>query len=353
MQVYRDGPQVVKFNEANQRVLSPPAPPSLESRTMEETATAVEQVVNENNLFDDDTLKRGRIAQAPKPKSWAKLMTTGITKDAFKTEEEVKASQRIEHENGIFGSYCLEDVRSIAILVLQKASHSNVFYDCFNYETVKEIVASQKNVAAPNEHVALYHDNTKLLTTLAHAKKLGFALHYETKNNDLLQSRKIKVNPKEDWLKFNRIFKQNMIFFNPYMKDAVETEKLIDAFFEYATTNLVREIGVVTVMWNPERRDSLGVINVERVASKHHFRLIHRLDGRKFAILTKFKHLKNSTSLERTFTGENESSATAVISSKSTDKIMMFMHHNSPRQISPHNTIASVLLSMLQDRPAA
>ena len=165
------------------------------------------------------------------------------------------------------------------------------------FETVSELIDENeingKNKAA--DHIReLYLKNFNFLTKMQSRNELSFHLHYADRPNDLMQTRKKVVDLSNDWDKFNRYFQKNMFFFNPYLDNANNTAKLMKRFFSYARTNLNKD-GVVTLMWNYNRKDSLKHVKIVEIAKEKGFTVIKKLSGKQYASLTNFKHLKNST----------------------------------------------------------
>lgn len=257
------------------------------------------------------------------------LETTVLNKNSLRFVRSLNDYQFV-HENGIFASYALEDVRSIATLVFKSDCNHGITYDCFNYETTAEIKKKQK--------IALIYKNNKYeLNQLQVDGKLNYNLHYKDKNNDLMQSNVLDTND-TDWSKFGRRFKKNMIFFNPYFVDNENTSNLIHSFFKYAYTNL-DENGVVTLMWNVARQDCLRGIDIYEIAGKNHFKLAQCYSGKKFSMLTNFTHLKNDVSLK--------GSSKADIKSKDTDTLMLFQKKTWDYSIPKDNEIANSFMQLL------
>lgn len=299
-----------------------------------ETAESVQQFVNEEDLFNDHNFEQGRIAPSrPLP---------------------IKKPEVITHENGIFGSYCLEDVKSIAKLVLIDQPDSVVSYDCFNYETIKEITRDKKviySMATPADHLTMYYTNSIALRTMQKDGKITYSLHYDERHNDLLQQRGEVVKDSENWNKFGRRFVRNMVFFNPYFNNGAGTIRLMNAFFDYARTNLSSD-GIVIIMWNPERRDDLAKVKIAQIASKHSFRIIAKLSGDEFAQKTGFTHLKNSSSLKKAIDDslkhkEENKKHSVVVVTKATDTIILFKKRVSSSMISSENKVATAMTNQL------
>lgn len=234
------------------------------------------------------------------------------------------------HENGIFASYALSDLHSIAKLVLEGTPQSCLSYDCFNYETTRELEL-KKDVAKE------FKTNKEAVNLLQTENKLNFTLHYEDKHNDLFQERELK--PADcNWSKFDRRFTKNMIFFNPYYCDKASTTHLVKSFFEYAATNL-DDSGVVTVMWNPKREDMMKGIDIPNIASKNSFKLVKACSGKEFADKTGFTHLKNNESLQK---GTN-----ATITAKPSDTLMLFQK-TWQKEIPEDNLVAKAFTKFSQ-----
>lgn len=299
-------------------------------KSVEEVSSDIQQIVTEGNLFDGN-FQQGRVQVA-------RLSYSAIALAASKQSFEVKVQQQgpalsktIDHDNGIFGAYCLEDVRSIATLVLKANPKTCLSYDCFNYETVHEVVSADKTITE------VFDRNCKLLNDLKEHGKLNYTLHYQNKRNDLLQS-----SNKDNWMKFNRRYQQNMIFFNPYHINREMTAKLINAFFAYAVNHLEKN-GVVTLMWNTKRKDDLANVDIFEIAEIHSYRHVATLSGKKFAKKANFTHFKNSSSL----VSAKETWQMVTVKPKSTDMIYMFKHHRASSEIGLDNTVASTLIKML------
>ena len=301
----------------------------------EDLAEDVDGVVEE--FFSDPSSRQGRIAASPSAETEKKILP-----------ERVKV---INHENGIFGSYLLEDARSISKLVID---YFNTTYpmnltrrplkiDCFNYEKLSTLVDDKmKGNCVKRECSRIYQDNHEQLSQWKNMNKVDCELHYINQPNDLTLKENDIIEPSEDWDKFNRFYSQNMIFFNPFAGDIKGTKLLLKRFFDYAKTNLDKD-GVVTIMWNPKRRDMLKVIKIVEIAKKSQFKIIKRLSGEKFQELTEFKHLKNDRTLNKAIIYRT----TAVVEVNHTDTIVLFKKKGSQREISSKNVIATVLVKKL------
>lgn len=203
---------------------------------------------------------------------------------------------KIKHENAIFGSYLLEDVRCIFEVVINFQNNSNtriiseakVQYDLFNFETVKELVKT-KGLSNVFETNLKFLKNQTLIT-----RRFGFNVHYEKCRNDLTE----KEGSVSIWQKYCREYTKNMIFFNPYLDHKEGTEQLIIEFFKYASQCL-HEDGIVTMMWNYRRSDALAAIDLDKLALDQKFKPIRRLKVSSFFEQTKFRHFKNSNTLNR------------------------------------------------------
>jgi hypothetical protein len=313
-----------------------------EPKNFETTSSKVDGLITEGDFFEDSYLAQGRVGLSmPSIPSVASYKTALLKKPVVHI-----------HKNGIFGAYCLEDVRCIAELVLQNSALP-MKYDCFNYETIEEITTNRdiiRSPSAPCDHLNMYYNNRIMLSRWQEDNLLSYHLHYSSKHNDLLQKRGVKVEATKDWEKFNRIFKENMIFFNPYFIDGKGTTALMNAFFDYARTNL-DDNGVVTVMWNPDRKDNLASVKMAKIANRNGFKIVKKLSGAEFANKTGFNHLKNSTSLNRAVSMANRtnSSSKVTIDAKGTDTIIMFKKKKSSSDIPASNIVATAMTTTLSE----
>lgn len=245
-------------------------------------------------------------------------------------------------------------MKSIAQLVLIDQPGSRVGYDCFNYETVAEITRDEKVIyspVTPSEHLKMFYENSLALSNMKKEGKIKYEIHYLERHNDLLQKRGEVVKDSENWNKFGRHFVRNMIFFNPYFNNGEGTKRLMNAFFDYARTNLSSD-GIVILMWNPERRDDLSQVKVAQIASKHSFRIILKLSGEEFAQKTGFRHLKNSSSFKRVIDEslkhkEEKKKYSVVVVTKATDTIIFFKKKGSNSTVSAENQVATAMKNQL------
>lgn len=251
---------------------------------------------------------------------------------------------KLVHQNWLFGAYCGEDLRAIYKLLkiaeqhnrpkeLKKNNPQKESFDCFNLETKAEICSSHEALDA------LYNKNFSRLTKLNKSNrrnKIDCKIHYEEKPNDLTKNG-------ESWEKDRHAFAQNMIFFNPFgvadtndkkeLADIAEiTQNVVTHFFKYAASNLEKD-GVVTMMWNRERKDALKKVNIKKIAAEQGFSLIRKkLPGKKFAKLTGFVHTRNGATLKK---GQK-----ATVELKNTDTIFMFKRKADGKIIPKDNRLA-------------
>lgn len=257
--------------------------------------------------------------------------------------------QLIFHNNAIFGSYCLEDLRCITLLLEKYGNKDVVKFDCFNYETVESIKKSNQKLAE------IFESNMKILNE----KKIEFEIHYEKKGNDILEEDNKKIDrftldkrkyieKNSIWDKFKRNYKDTMVFFNPYMINGEGTQKLLNGFFKYAE-NTLSDKGVVIIKWNPEREDFKNIeIDLLKIAKESNFNCVKKLSGYQFANLTKFVHLKNSTSLE--VTKKNKYKNTVKICAKTWDTIYIFNKSGNIELIEKTNVVALSMLNLLEEQ---
>lgn len=316
--VYREEVEEKKDCEEIELQLSS-APITLsEKKEIKETAAAVHEYFTEKNLLEGG-LAQGRVADT-------------IVAPPLESLTLSRLKGRIEHENGIMGSYCLSDLRSIQKLV-SVCYKKLIKYDCFNYETVKTI---KETVALKK----LFEENKEFLDRQQEQKELQYVLYYQDKQNDLLEHGK-----ESTWERCNRYFVKTMIFFNPYNVDKKGTLKLINAFFSYAESNLHKD-GIAIMMWDPQRKDDLGGISIILTAKYHKFDFLCELSGQKFASLTGFVHTKNSRSLDKS---NKSKDGTAKVKSKITDVIYLFKKQNQKPELK-ENYIASAMIERLSEK---
>ncbi|MCC5831846.1 MAG: hypothetical protein JJU12_02240 [Chlamydiales bacterium] len=264
------------------------------------------------------------------------------------------------HTTGVFGSYVCNEAKLFTTFVAAKklgltreqlkpnyefppnqwtqiAEDSSFKFSlaCFNYETLSEI-----RKQGDKEQIKDLDANTAFINDLSHLSngRIGWELHYRTISNDL------NDGGVSLWHKSKRSYEE-MIFFNPYAEPSgipqVDKGKgtygLMQSFFAYARTNL-REKGVVTVMWNPMRKDGLEVVEIPKIAIDNNFRIVDMRCGKNI-----FKHYKNANSFNRA----KEKGDSVVVASKPSDTVIFFKRVSMNKNIPASAIVSDALVHYL------
>jgi hypothetical protein len=272
------------------------------------------------------------------------------------------------HSAGIFGAYIGNDPKAITTLVaahhlfinnhnlrknngltneqwIEVATDINFELNltCFNFETINQIKLENKN---SEERKKEFKSNMRFISKITSLSefRIEWDIQYYQTRNDL------NDGDDSNWKKLNRFFENEMVFLNPYGEPSdvtpqnfgKGTQKLLASFFEYAQTNL-NDDGVVTVMWNPCRKDGLKIVEVPKIAALHGFKIAKICMGSAFTELTSFSHYKNFGSYNKAI----ENGTSAIISSKKTDTIILFKKIGKPPHIPKSAKIATAFLKRL------